>query len=336
MIYKFKGKIVLPAILSGTSIIISIMLLELVLAGIGFSYKLYPDKVEFGWPDNIKLEKIYKRDTDLLWVPKNYQKKLNRYRNDPAISIVFMGDSCTQFGSYDSSFARFVKDEYPESDLRYANMGVGGWSSYQGLQQMKRDIIKIHPRVATIYYGWNDHWFGFGVEDKNVAKIGSFFSKLQRFRVVQLLTKAFIVADQTDKPNRVSVIDFKNNLIDIIKIARGNNIIPVLITAPTSHERGKEPEYLTNRWLRSLNDLIPLHQKYISLVREVANEENAYLLDLAKKFEELPKNVVRDQYFMRDGIHLKKAGNEIIGRMMVDFFLDNGLIEQVLQQQPSQ
>ena len=84
-----------------------------------------------------------------------------------------MGDSCTDWGKYDKFFAKLVAKRIPGHKVTYANFGVVGWSTYQGLQQVKRDLLDLKPKVITIYYGWNDHWVGFGIEDKEVPKASS-------------------------------------------------------------------------------------------------------------------------------------------------------------------
>ena len=43
----------------------------------------------------------------------------------------------------------------------------------KGLQQMRADVVRIKPKVVTIFFGWNDHWFGFGIADKDIAAMNS-------------------------------------------------------------------------------------------------------------------------------------------------------------------
>jgi hypothetical protein len=96
----------------------------------------------------------------------------------------------------------------------------------------------------------------------------------------------------------------------MIKLARDNEIVPVLITAPSSHTEGNEPGYLTDRWLNDLEDLIPIHQKYVNIVREVVEEHSVVVIDLVKEFENLPTNEDRRDYFLKDGIHLTSEGKK--------------------------
>jgi lysophospholipase L1-like esterase len=315
------------------SVAIALVIVEIVLFATGFSFKLYPEKVQFGWPQETEIVEMFERDKDLVWVPKNYYQNLDIYKkNHP--TIAFMGCSCTHFGVYDKLFADIVGREYPEKKVTYANLGVGGWSSFQGLLQMKRDVVQIKPKLVTIYYGWNDHWIGYGIEDKDVQKINESFGhsfSLQNLRFVQLFTKFLVkIQQKPDRPERVSASDFRDNLENMIEIARSDGIIPVLLTAPTSHEKGKEPAYLAQRWLRNLNDLVPLHQKYISIVRQVAESQNAALCDLAREFEKMPHDLVADKYFMQDGIHLQKEGDAEIAKILFNCLKNNGLLKKIL------
>jgi lysophospholipase L1-like esterase len=88
---------------------------------------------------------------------------------------------------------------------------------------------------------------------------------------------------------------------------------------------------LTNRWLRKLDDLIPIHRKYVSIVREVAKAEDVALCDLAGKFEKLPRDYVFNKCFMSDGIHLVDHGNVIIADMLFKCFEKKGLLKQILE-----
>ncbi len=40
-----------------------------------------------------------------------------------------------------------------------------------GVRQLQRDVLPLRPRVITIYDGWNDHWIGFGLPDPEVARL---------------------------------------------------------------------------------------------------------------------------------------------------------------------
>ena len=86
-------------------------------------------------------------------------------------TIVFMGDSCTRLGRYPEFLALIMRDRSTDRDFNYVKVGVSGWSSYQSLRQLERDVVPMRPRAVTIYYGWNDHWTNWGLEEKRIGEI---------------------------------------------------------------------------------------------------------------------------------------------------------------------
>jgi lysophospholipase L1-like esterase len=246
-----------------------------------------------------------------------------------------MGCSCTEFGNYDSFFEELINQQYPNNNFTYVNIGIGGWSSYQGLQQLKRDVLPMKPKMVTIYYGWNDHWCNFGYEDKTIGKFNmehsGLLQKLSGLRVVQLTHAALLKLNEGDnqrKTERVSIADFRSNLTEMISITKNNGIRPVLLTAPSSHIAGKEPEYLADRWLTELSNLIPLHQNYVQTVREVSAKEQVQLIDLYKEFRKLNNNDL-SRLFQEDGIHLTEEGDEKIAKIMYEEFRKCGMMNRL-------
>lgn len=250
----------------------------------------------------------------------DYREKLEDLRRErPA--LVFMGDSCTDWGHYDAELVDLV-EERRGTRIPSGNLGVAGWTSYQGLRQLERDVVPLGPRVVTIYYGWNDHWISFGIEDKNVARIKKIFkSRYSGLRWVQLFTKALVVAGsrETNYPNRVSLDDFRANLLGMVERSREAGIRPVLLTAPTSIREGEEPEHLASRWLRKLEDLVPLHRAYADTVREVASAEGVALCDLEARFTALGRSEL-EAAFRADGTHLTDEGDRRLAGFLYECF----------------
>ncbi len=311
------------------SVVLLLAVVEAALRLSGFSYVLYPQDIEFGKPDPELMAIGFEEDGDVFWVTRGYREKLDRLRSQrPA--VLFLGDSCTHLGHYDDELAALVADRHGKA-LRYGNLGVAGWSSFQGRRQLERDALPLEPAAVTIYYGWNDHWIGFGIEDKNVALVKRVFAgPWSDWRVVQLAIKAAVAvgARETAYPNRVSLPDFRDNLRSMVRRAKSGGVRPLLVTAATSHVVGKEPEELGRRWLRELSELVPLHESYVAAVREVAREEDAGLCDAAARFAALPRPEV-EASFMADGIHFTAAGDRRLAAMLYDCFEREGLLELV-------
>lgn len=321
-------------IVAAASLLISFALIEIGLRLAGFSYRLYPEKIEFGWPNPTMLQDRYQPDNDLLWVPKDYAARIEELKISPP-AIIFMGDSCTEFGTYDQFFnQRALEAGIPP--FRSEKLGVGGWSSYQGLQQLRRDISEIKPKIVTVYFGWNDHWMGFGIEDRQIADLRSpLFTVLEHSRLTQLAVKAALSLSGDSNipiPIRVPIEDFRSNTREMVDVARRAGITPVLLTAPSSHRVGKEPEYLRKRHLKDLSKLVPLHRQYVDAVRDVAAQTQAPLCDLFADFEALDDPQLIKKYFNRDGIHLTKGpgeGYDKLAQFLVACFRRENLFERI-------
>ena len=281
--------------------------------------------------DPIQFEASLLVDQDLLWVPHRYANILATAA-DQHPSIAFMGDSCTYNGRYADELRWLVAARNP-SPLSFVNLGVPGWSSWSGLQQLQRDVLPMRPKAITIYFGWNDHWEHFGLEDKDAAR---FLREPPWLRLVQLGERAVfgLRAALGSSVHRVPLADFRANLRQMVRIARDNDIIPILLTAPTSHRRGREPAYLARLgFLRDLDDLVPLHRRYVQAVQDVAAEEDAPLVDLYRSFNQMPRQEL-ERLFKRDGIHLTPEGYRRIAALIDRHLLQTGLYARILPGNP--
>lgn len=316
-------------VLGVTVMVLSIMA-EIGLRATGFQFRLAPERIEFGRPDPVMIATGFEEDPDLFWVTPGYDEKLGRLAIEHPL-VIFQGDSCTHLGRYDEAFAEVVAARTGRR-LSWGNVGVAGWSSHQGRVQLKRDVLPLAPKVVTIYFGWNDHWIGFGIEDKEVAEVqgGVAVRGLEHLRVLQLVTKARVAlrSDEAAYPNRVSRQDFAANLRAMVATARRGGIVPMLITAPSSHVEGREPEELVGRFLRTAEELVPMHRDYVETVRAVADETSARLCDVAAHFADQPREVL-ERWMMADGIHLTAEGDRALAEAIYDCFDRASLIEVV-------
>ena len=312
-------------VLLGITVLLLLGVVEMTLRATGFNFVLKPEDIEFGRPDPVMLEVGFEEDDEVFWVPKGYDAELRRLAEERP-PLILMGDSCTHLGHYDEYLAERVRERRGAS-LSYGNVAVVGWSTYQGRRQLERDVAPLRPRVITLYFGWNDHWIGFGLEDEMVAQVKHVFSsRWSRFRLVQLLTKAMVAyrARETQYPNRVSLADFEDNLTAMVEEARSVGAVPVILTAASNHRLGKEPKSLKRRWLRNTADLVPLHQSYVRAQRAVAERLGAPLCDLEEELSRLTYKE-RKKLFMGDGIHFKKAGDRRVAELLDQCFEREGL-----------
>ena len=94
-----KFKLRYRLLLSCFSLLFSVIIAEVALIFAGFSFRISPESVEFGWPDPKVMKDLYQGDPDLFWVPKSYPNILQDL-STKEIDIVFMGDSCTEFSRW--------------------------------------------------------------------------------------------------------------------------------------------------------------------------------------------------------------------------------------------
>ena len=111
-----------------------------------FEFKLFPARIEFGWPDPVEMKDRYLADRELLWVPQKYYEMIDELKGSKP-AIVFMGDSCTAWGIYDRLFDSIIDQVHKNNDFEFVNAGVGGWSSYQGTDIFILDA-KANPVVS--------------------------------------------------------------------------------------------------------------------------------------------------------------------------------------------
>jgi lysophospholipase L1-like esterase len=319
------------------SLLICVTVIEVVLRLQGFTYQLRATVIEGTVPDPDSFYEGYAVDRDLIWVPQGYYESVEKM-TAVKINILFLGDSCTQFGNYDRFFAGQVTAAFPDKRLNIGNFGVAGWTTHQGIKQMKRDVTKIKPDVATIYFGWNDHWNSIGIDDEDVSRLNaSPLFNFQSLRSVQLITKAYVGfrrRQQDRPPLRVPIESFRNNLIQMVAAAGSMGTIPVLLTAPSSHQKGLEPSFFALQWVTDLDELVPRHTEYVNAVRQVAKENDVILCDLAAEFDKLPKEQVKDKLFMEDGVHLTDEGNKVIADFLFDCFRKNDLFKELYKGNP--
>jgi lysophospholipase L1-like esterase len=306
--------------LLAASVVVGLLLCELILRVAGVEYHTFPT-VQFGWPEPEVIAKQFEPERDLFWVPRTYPAMLEDARKFQPV-VTFLGDSCTQFGTYPRLTLERMEELGHRDLARGVKLAVAGWSTVQGLTQIRRDIVPLSPRIVTIYYGWNDHWVALGPPDDEARPGGFTFWLSQHLRLYQMLVKAKLghAARQLEsRPNRVSLARYHTNLTSMARAITDIGGRPIFITAPSGHVAGHEPEYLAKRHVRSLAELVPLHQSYVRETRAAAAESGALLCDAAYTFEHLPPPV--GSYFMRDGIHLSDEGNRHMTQVVSDCIL---------------
>jgi len=232
--------------------------------------------------------------------------------------VICMGDSCTAQGNPPySGYLHELLTEKPVTPETWEafNVGVHGYSSWQGLKLYRRRVRSMQGDLVTLFFGWNDHWSTQIADSIRYPRffspfVGKVLNALQRKRFYSLMVHALRGRPRTGKRERIRVRvppeEYVRNLRKLVDEIRGDGAIPILITAPRT-------ERLTGRIIRAnkprnMKELLALHDDYADLTRRVAREKKVELLDLAT----LLVGPEGSRLFMRDGVHFRQEGLERI------------------------
>jgi len=312
--------------------------LELGLRLAGFQYSSTPLEVrrftddpqgivdrEIGFWNRDGVERFVK-DAHQLWVPKRSPLERHRLEPEPGVlRIATLGDSCTAHCvSIRKSFPELAEELLNARGGRRVeilNAGVASYSSFQGLQRLKHAVLPYRPDVLTVFFGWNDHWIT-GTPD-NEVKLRSEWettlaNALDHSRIYQAgayaLAKLRGGRGSRSRENgrepvvRVDLDDYEANLREIFDVARSSGMKVLFITAPQEIRDWNNPDLLPF----STERVIELHARYNDVVRKVARETGADLVDLAALVEARPPRSV----IARDGIHFGPAGCRFVARVV--------------------
>lgn len=234
--------------------------------------------------------------------------------------------------------------------VKVYNKGAGGNTSHHDVHRMRGFLRNHTPDTIILYTGVNDHAL------YRAAKIkGRYYLKdelettfVQRLDAMLLKTSLFYwslkkiynkvgfhTANKVnmDKSKGASNIDYKvielekkgldrfrGNLIEAISICRKLNIrivlgtVPIILDRPGKKGTGRAGLYWDNeKWYF-------FYRKILAELRKTSKEFNVPLVDVAKRFEKMPKEG-RELLFISDGVHLKESGNAKVARMFFDHLI---------------
>ncbi len=90
-------------------------------------------------------------------------KAMDKARRGEDLCIAFIGGSITEgysSTSHDKCYAKLIHDwwvrEFPGSNIRYVNAGIGGTGSDYGAARVEGDVLKYKPDVGFVDVTVND------------------------------------------------------------------------------------------------------------------------------------------------------------------------------------
>jgi lysophospholipase L1-like esterase len=270
-----------------------------------------------------------KRHPDLFWTLPPEAEGVNSEgfigrefqipKPEGVFRIAFFGDSCTQQG-----FPRMVERQLNAAGLKdtrfeAVNLGVAGYSSYQGREVARLWAEALEPNVGVVYFGWNDHWQAYAKTDvQRGSRLNRVLTRLLlASRTFQLLTWA--TGPKLPEPiggQRVSLEEYRLNLGAIGETVGRSGGRVLLLTAPSAHRRRGVPNLLLSEgFAASKEDVVELHERYNDQVRQLAQQRDWPLLDLEREVQDLDRI---EEIFMADGIHFTWSGLRWISSRITD------------------
>lgn len=308
-------------LLLGSSLL-ALVLVEAVLWLVGYSYTPLRIEVIDNWGEwryyHAAEDRNYVYDPELIWRPKPGPPVFNAqgYRGEalgaekvPGEYRIFaVGDSNTLgwVGEEDVNWPRFLQELLRKQDRRFTvtNAGAYGYSSYQGHRRFK-EALAFRPDMVLISFGANDPMM-VTVTDAEFAgrkvrslKLDEALIKLRIGQLVLAVTDRLSSSERTEPVARVSVEEYKENLNEIIRTAKENNVAVVLLTRPFT---GGSPHPL---WWKNYAPA------YNAAVKEVAERSGTLCLDVFAYF------AVRKRYFM-DESHFTEKGHRLMAKLVYD------------------
>jgi len=321
---------------SFVSIIVFLLLAEFVLSLVNpdlfYKNQFFPLNRDIDFPG------VYKKDPDLFWrfhtgITTESRKfsyldyHINslglrgpEIEDSPGYRVIALGNSCT-FGwgvAYRNTWPylllQALNERFPSKKIEVINAGVPGYSSYQGKIYFARELINLKPDMLLIMFGWNDQCpAGKNISDAEQEMPPSFVLGLQNLvsktRFYRLLRKAILTItekqsqvrlDQISGKKRVDKKEFYDNLEEIIKTARLDGIIPVLLVPPAAS--------VDIYFGGGLSDFHTRHRAYQDEIVKVSQYTRVPVVNLQETFDRYD-NLFDDA--RADPVHFNEYGQRV-------------------------
>ncbi|MBD3403408.1 hypothetical protein GF420_10970 [candidate division GN15 bacterium] len=237
--------------------------------------------------------------------------------------ILAIGNSCT-FGwgvTEDSIYIRRIETAF---DGRYEviNAAIPGYTSLQGKRFLQDELIRLEPEILLVLFAWNDHWAAAnGIADKNqefpppwLLDMQNALARLESYRLYKKLLLSAVEPDPDSLYQRDSIVyrvgpdDFYQNLQEISAIGQANHMRVIFLTSPIP---ALETYYAPG--MRS--PLHNFHYRYNEIIRRVARDTRAELVDIALRFDR--HDGLFDNAAM-DPIHFNARGHAVAAEAILE------------------
>lgn len=179
---------------------------------------------------------------------------------------VMDGKTLVTIGGSITSLSTWPQEVANALNMKLVNAGIGGHTSADGALRFERDVLSHDPDFVIICFGTNDFY------------------------------------RQNGTAPRVSLEDYRANLIGFIEQLRDVDAVPILMTPPFISESASGgptlyPEGTVNLALDT----------YVEAMRDIASEYEVDLIDIHKECDAYSITT----FLVSDGVHLSALANEV-------------------------
>ncbi len=237
--------------------------------------------------------------------------------------IMAYGDSNTE-GTASMDWSQELQEilqsrNTPERIYEVINAGVGGYSSYQGVQRFLQEWETYQPDMVLVSFGWNDLPEALDRTDKaykpDSAVVVKILRALVHYRSYQAI-QHYVVSDglhekRKEAQSRVPLDDYLENMESFSAIGDAQGIEVVFLTRPyraTTTEIQKESSWRAR---------VPSYNEALIKFAETKGEQ---LIDVQKYFETETEGLFFDE------THFTDQGMVQMARFLVREFDARGLL----------
>ena len=201
---------------------------------------------------------------------------------------------------YEETYPHFLELKLKERgrEINALNAGVPGYTSFQTRNQFDQIADQVDPDIVIVYSSNNETSLAahsdaeLFQQGRRLMKIREFFLRFFWFQFLKdslVPPKPFKMLGSIDlpsllgKPARVSLEDYRKNIIHIVQLARKKGILPILVSVPNSSGHPfllivphANPE--VNNWVSSAQQLLEKahYPKALALLEKVQTSAPDY------------------------------------------------------------
>lgn len=206
-------------------------------------------------------------------------------------AVVTFGDSVTAPRDGLVVYADLLAEElrFEGEAVRVINRGVGGHTTAMGMARFGKDVIAENPDVVVIMFGIND-------------------------------AAVDVWKTPPAEASRVSLADYRQNLIEMIRTLKGRGTRVILMTSNPVHWADKTKEMYGKSPYdpNAVDGFNVLLRDYVAAARDIAKTENVRLVDVFAAFDAYDVQSGREAGALTlDGMHPGNMGQRLIADLLL-------------------